>query len=152
MAIPTNPPKDARIRLSVNSSRMSRKRPAPIANRMAISRVRAPARLRRSPATLVQATSRTASARITKITPNFQLRSSRVRASNWVYTAAPRLRLTFGYSRSKVFASTASSFRACWSVVPGFKRALTFNSRSSRSSKKFFWGLVENTRAMASGI
>jgi len=36
MAILTHPPKDARIRLSVNSSRMSRKRPAPIANRMAI--------------------------------------------------------------------------------------------------------------------
>src|SRR6266852_1117715 len=73
MAIPTNPPKDARIRLSVTSSRMSRKRPAPSANRTAISRVRVRARLRRSPATLVQATSRTASPRITKITPNFQL-------------------------------------------------------------------------------
>src|SRR5229473_896406 len=48
MAIPANPAKDARIRLSVKSSRMSRKRPAPIANRMAISRVRASAAQKKS--------------------------------------------------------------------------------------------------------
>ncbi len=113
MAIPAIPPKDARIKLSVNSSRMRRRRPAPSAKRTAISRARARERLRRSPATLVQATSRTANARITKITPNFQFSSSMVRAWNWVYTAAPRLRLTLEYSLSKFFARTASSFRAC---------------------------------------
>ena len=32
-AIPANPPRHASIRLSVNSIRISRKRPAPIANR-----------------------------------------------------------------------------------------------------------------------
>src|SRR6266404_5541670 len=152
-AIPPNPPKHERIRLSVSSKRISRKRPAPMANRTAISRVRERARLKRSPATLVHATSRTASARITKTTMNFQLPSSaRVRISKSVRTAAPRLRLTFGYSRSKFFASTASSLRACCSVVPRFKRACTCNSRSSRSSRKFFCGLVENIPAIARGM
>ena len=84
IATPANPPRVASIRLSVNSSRISRSLPAPSANRTAISRALARARLRRSPATLVQATSRTASARITNTTPNFQFSSSIVRAWNWV--------------------------------------------------------------------
>src|SRR6185295_11900964 len=49
--------------------------------------------------------SSTASARIRKITLNFQLTSSpRVRISKNVRTAAPRSRLTAGYSRSKPLA------------------------------------------------
>ena len=101
----------------------------------------------------MHATSSTTSARTVKITPNFQFGSSlRVRISNWVRTAAPRSRLSFGYSRSKPFASTASSLRAWRSGVPGFKRALKANSRSSRSTKKFFCGLVENRFAIASGM
>ncbi len=150
--IPANPPSNARTRLSVRSSRISRKRPAPIARRTAISRLRVRARLKRSPAALVHATRSTASARIVKITPNFQLTSlSCVRISNWVRTAAPRSRFNFGYSCSKPRASKASSSRACRRVVPGFRRPLTVSSRSSRSTKKSFRGFVEKTRAIDSG-
>ena len=52
----------------------------------------------------------------------------------------------------ELFAIAASSLFACASVSPGLSRALTLSSRSSRSSKKFFCGLVENTRAIASGM
>ena len=88
-----------------------------------------------------------------KITPNFQLASlACVRISNMVRTAAPRSRFVFGYSRSRFRASTASSLLACRRVVPGFRRALTISSRSSRSTKKSFRGSVENVRAIASGM
>ncbi len=152
-AIPTSPPRSARTRLSVSSSRTSRNRPAPMASRTAISRVRVEARLKSSPATLVQATSSTARARIVKTTPNFQLMSlSRVRIWNWVRTAAPRSRLSFGYSRSKLFARRRSSSCARASVVPRLRRALTVSSRSPRSSRRSLRGLLENVRAIARGM
>ena len=121
--IPPSPPSSARTRLSVRSSRISRKRPAPIASRTAISRVRVRARPRRSPAALVHATSSTASARIVKITPNFQLTSSScVRISNWVLHRRAAVAIELRILALEARASTASSFRACRSVVPGFRR------------------------------
>ena len=101
---------------------------------------------------MVHATNRTASARIVKITPNFQLTSSaRVRISSGVWTAAPRPRLNFGYSRSRFPASAAISLRASESVVERLRRPRTTSSRSSRSSKKDLAGLVAKIRAIASG-
>src|SRR5215469_8335253 len=52
--MPPRPPRQARMRLSVSKRRMRRKPGAPSAKRTAISRVRARARLRSRPATLVQ--------------------------------------------------------------------------------------------------
>jgi len=74
--MPASPPRHARIRLSVSSSRIRRKTSG--AQRQTDGDFRAflvRARLNRSPATLVQATSSTASARTEKITLNFQLMS-----------------------------------------------------------------------------
>ena len=154
MAIPAIPPRGPESGFPLAAAEYSRRRPAPRAKRTAISRVRERARLRRSPATLVQATSRTARARITKITPNFQFSSSsRVRISNWVYTAAPRLRLSFAIFALEIFREHGelhcAPAAASWPVSTA---RFTCNSRSSRSSKKFFCRLVENTRAIASGM
>ena len=141
------PPSAARTRLSASSRRTIRPRPAPIARRTAISRVRLRARERSRPATLVQATRSTASARIAKTTPNFQLSSSTVRDLELRVDgrAAVRARRP-GIRPETACARTASSLRASATRAPGFKRARTVSSRSSRSSKKLFWRLVEKTR------
>ena len=76
--------------------------------------------------------------------------------------SSPRVRISTVQSRATVPAGvwillleparTASSLRACCSVVPAFNRAFTSSTRPSRSSKNFFCGSVENRRAMASGM
>ena len=153
-AIPPSPPRNARTRLSVRSSRISRKRPAPIARRTAISRVRVRARREKKPRGVGarhqqhgQREDREDHAElpvdVVVLRPHFELR---------VYgRAAVAIEL-----RIVAFEVLARAPRARCAparrVAPGFRRALTVSSRSSRSTKKFFCGLVENIRAIASGM
>ena len=127
-------------RLSVSSWRMTRRRPAPSAARMASSRVRTVARASSRLATLAQ---QMRSTKPTTARKSIDVsRSSRpTSASCSGSSATPRPVLVSGNSRASPPATAAKSARAASSVTPGFIRPMTLNTCARRSPG--CWPLID---------
>ena len=122
---PSTPPASESSTLSVSSCRMMRPRPAPIAARTAISRLRPVARTSSRFATFAHAMSSTRPTAPSRI--HSVVWTSRTISFCSSSTLNPLSRCsTLGYFRLYSFAASARRAWACCSVMPSFSRPFTW--------------------------
>ncbi len=150
---PAAPPTNESRILSVRSCRIRRRRFAPIARRIAISRRRSVARASMSPARLVHVTSSTrpTAAIITHVKlTTAPRRSGIMKPGGPTLIACPSL--LSGYSLASCWPNRLSEASACRELTPGFRRPTAKKFLALRSSSQVAPGSAHSIIAAGTQI